>query len=356
MREVEFWRELYRNIDDDQILACLGLSGSEELKDLLMDFLEEARTTLPIRTFGRFLLKTQKELGSVSDITKTEKLQQITAFMKKPDWDIRQFWRRFKRLRLLGKQAGIELDASILFTHLISAISLSSGQMHMILSFFENSQSEKNVANLQSISTRLFGSYNPDPVGTFMGEHRSSGSENSPNDDNVAMEAKVGKKKTKPGADVAAVRRTTSNVAMPNGRVLLESDHGNGPIGASDVRGDEVAWETTRRNSTGSFVRGPQKCIRCGSTEHFWRQCPHPFKKNLMFGKDMDPEDNKSNVVQARNQMKHALVSTTDDLLNFDLTDSQTQGAGPTNDTPMVEGAPSIPQQDGGPALCGCAT
>ena len=178
-RETKFWRELYRHIDDDQILACIGLDGTEETKDILIDFTEGYRGNPVGGTFCGFMEKIQAEFGAISDILKTEKLQQITSFRKKPDWDIRKFWRRFKRLRLVSKKAGVELDESILFTRLISALALSSGQRHMILSFFENSQSPKTALNLQSISIRLFGSYSPDPIGTFLGGQAPSDSENS---------------------------------------------------------------------------------------------------------------------------------------------------------------------------------
>ena len=107
------------------------------------------------------------------------------AFEKKADCDIRKFWRRFKRLRLLGKQAVVELGENILFARLISALALTSAQRHMALSFFENPQSPKTVSKLQRISTRLFGSYVPDPLGTFIGKQGPIDSENSSADENV---------------------------------------------------------------------------------------------------------------------------------------------------------------------------
>ena len=53
-REIKFWRDLYRRIDDDQILARIGLNGSEETKDILIDFMEDNREIPSGRTFSRF--------------------------------------------------------------------------------------------------------------------------------------------------------------------------------------------------------------------------------------------------------------------------------------------------------------
>lgn len=95
----------------------------------------------------------------------------------------------------------------------------------MILSFFENSQSVGNVVNLQSITIRLFGHYAPGPVGAFLEGRRNIGSEDSPNGERAVLSDQSGKKKTNPRMETAAVRKTTSNVAMPNGRLVLESGH-----------------------------------------------------------------------------------------------------------------------------------
>ena len=104
----------------------------------------------------------------------------------------------------------------------------------MILAFFENPQSGKNVANLQIITIRLFGHYNSDPVGTFMEGPRSD-SGHSSTDETTLLAAQTGKKKTMPGMETAAVRRTTSNVAMPKGRMVFEAEHDNGSMSTKNL-------------------------------------------------------------------------------------------------------------------------
>ena len=196
LREVRFWRELYRRIDGDQVLACLGLNSSEEVKDILMDFLDENPAAAGNRTFEGALVKIQKEFGAVNDLVRTEKLHQIMSFKKKADWDVRKFRRRFKSLRLMGIQTGADLDEIILFTQLITALNLTVVQRHMVLSIFENSQSTKNVSNLQSITVRLFGHYSPDTVSTFLEGKCSSDSDRSIDEDHALLAAKSSKKNT----------------------------------------------------------------------------------------------------------------------------------------------------------------
>ena len=83
LREIRFRRELYRHIDDGQILACLGINGSEKAERRSYGFLEENKKNVPVeRTLESFLCKIQKEFGVADDIVKTEKPHQIMAFEK----------------------------------------------------------------------------------------------------------------------------------------------------------------------------------------------------------------------------------------------------------------------------------
>ena len=69
----------------------------------------------------------------------------------------------------------------------------------MVLSFFANFHPGENVTNLQSITVRLFGHYAPDPVGTFLGDHRIVGSGNSSGEDNAVVTDLSFKKNTSRG-------------------------------------------------------------------------------------------------------------------------------------------------------------
>ena len=75
---------------------------------------------------------------------------------------------------------------------------------------------------------------------------------------------------------------------------------------------------------------------------------PPPVQKNLMFGRDNESKEKKTDPVLARNQLKHALVSVTDDLLNFDMAESHDQHAGSIDAAPNGEVGTSHSQSDGG--------
>ena len=199
LREVRFWQNLHHHVEDQQMLACLGLNSLDEIKELLMDFFEEENALGAPRRMEDFLDKVKMEYGAVSDVVKAEKLSQLIGFKKKTDWDIRKFWRRFHQLQMRGRQAGVILEESIQFTQLFQALSLSNSQRQMVLAFFETSNSAKTLANLKAITIRLFGTFCQDPLETFANrESRDSSEGSSPEEDEVLHASNAPKKKLDP--------------------------------------------------------------------------------------------------------------------------------------------------------------
>ena len=150
----------------------------------------------------------QKEFGAVTDVWMVEHLRQVTTFRRKAEWDIRKFRRVFRYVKLLAKQVASITDGNILFMHLLGALNLSDNQRHMVLSYFETVGLTKNVARLQDIDIRLFGTYGSQHIETFVmadgAEQEDSGSES----EEVLSMRKKPKIHGKPGMETTAVRRT----------------------------------------------------------------------------------------------------------------------------------------------------
>ena len=332
-REVRFWRSLHRHIDDHQLLACLGLHSVEEIKELLMDFFECATPGLTTQSLEDFLEKVKSEYGAVSDVIKAEKLSQLMAFKKKAEWDIRKFWRRFHQLQMRSRQAGVELDENIQFTQLFQALSLSNTQRQMVLAFFETSNSTKSIINLKAITIRLFGTYCSDPLGTFVNKGGESATdEDSEEDDLVLAAGGAPKKKTRPGMEKTSLRRTTQSMGIQNGRGGEEEVdsrfEGQRRFSTGSAPSMDMHFEMNRNPGNANAMKSA-RCLRCGSMEHFWRQCPHPFRKNLTFG-GTDQKTKGSGSLSTKEQLKKTLLAATEELLNFDSEEIKING--PDND------------------------
>ena len=311
VREIRYWRELYHHLDDDQMLASLGLNNTEEIKSLMMDFLDETKLRKDQRSVEHFLAKVIAEYGSVSDIVRMERLQQFMTFVRKKDWDIRKFWRKCRETRLYLKQAGVDLDDRVVFTQILTALQLTNQQRSMVLSVFEASRLEKTVLNLQNVTVKVFGNYGSQSQETFLtgnGDYDEEEETDTSCDEALLVKRNI-KKKTKPGMDTMAVRRTTANTGLQNGK-----GHGNTYEAEHILESDRGAASSS--NNTVRTKSNAPLCLRCQSPDHFWRQCPMPFRKDLNFGQGGQNVTPKvKNVPKNREDLRRTLLTMAEDIL-----------------------------------------
>ena len=303
IREVRYWRELYYHLDDDQMLASLGLNNTDDIKSLMMDFLDETKLCREKRSVEHFLARVTTEFGAERDVVRMERLQNFMNFRRKSDWDIRTFWRKCKEILRYLKQAGVDLDDRVSFTQILTALQMTSAQRHLVLTSFESRAIEKSVLNLQNITVKLFGSYNTMPQETFVsgGAGVEDGEDSDASAEEALLAKRAFKKKGKAGMDVTAVRRTTVNTGMANGKGILNT----GEV-------EHALENTTNRVQK---TNGPL-CLRCQSPDHFWRQCPMPFRKDLNFGgnpQNVTPKPKFAN--RSKDDLKRTLLTMAEDIM-----------------------------------------
>ena len=142
-REMKFWRNLYRSLPDEQLLAAIGLSGNTDFRDLLMDYYESCNGNYANASFSDFMDKEKQEYGALAEVNKMEKLQEIMAFKSKNEWDIRQYGRKFRAIRNRGKDAGVAIPPDIEFTHVLQSMELTNSRRRLILAHYEASKGTK---------------------------------------------------------------------------------------------------------------------------------------------------------------------------------------------------------------------
>ena len=168
MRNMRYWRELYSTIEDSQVLASVGLSASDDLKDILMDFFDDTQNHTAARAFESFLIRAQKEFGSIQEVERMDRLCELMSFKRKGDMSVRKFWQITKRLLLYAKQNNVVAPEDIMFAQILSAMSLSSAQRRLVLAHFESTRTPNDILNLQNISLQLFAdSYNSIPASAY---------------------------------------------------------------------------------------------------------------------------------------------------------------------------------------------
>ena len=68
MREMHFWRGMYQMIHDDQIIAAAGIQGNPELREVVMDYIEECRTQSDLPTILSRLGRIGREYGALTEV------------------------------------------------------------------------------------------------------------------------------------------------------------------------------------------------------------------------------------------------------------------------------------------------
>ena len=282
-REMLFWRSMYQMIPDEQMVAAAGLQGNPELKEIVMDFTEENRAASKLPTFADLLSRIDREYGALTEVQRMDRLQSLMQFKRDNSWDIRRFWRNFRRVKNHAIEAGVTIPEDILFSQLLVALSLNTGQRHMVLAHFESTACLKTVENLQNITIRLFAAHCANASGTFsLSEEKEGPLASEWTEDDVWLSKGQKGKNSRPGYELNATRRSQSTLNLPN------SGKGDRLYSCTEEERMLLA-SIPRRASTGGISgigkeSNPLLCLRCGSPEHFWRQCPHPFRKELLFG------------------------------------------------------------------------
>ena len=257
-RHMKFWRELYRSVDETQIQSAVGLSDGEDARDLLMDYLDETKDVPHARSLNGYLDKIHKEFGQIHEVERMDKMQEILNFRRKSDMNVRTFWLKMNRSAQYAKHSSATLPGDKMFTQTLYSLMLPNAQKHLVLSHFENSGNLKNIANLRAITIKLFESYQSTVGGVLVvGEDTNRDSENSPDDASQSALVMGGKpkKKTRPGYEEKAAKRSTNVLGFPNGKSLS--------------RDQVLAAEMKRRASTGSDTALDKRCLRSGSEDHF---------------------------------------------------------------------------------------
>ena len=247
----------------------------------LMDYLEEERHSIGTRSLEGFPNKIHLEYGHTQEVERMEKLREMLFFNRRPDWGIRAFWRKFRRLGFYDTPTGVEFPADVEFTQMMYALSLckqqSERERELAVAHFETNRLGKNLKNPQAVTIRFFGSYlhSASSTSAFPAENVDEGYEESSDCENEEMLAgkRRPKKKSRPGYEDLAVKRGTNVLNMPHGQWSVPGE----PL--STMFG-EKAGANPGADRTVITTEG---CLRCVPETHFWRSCPHPFRKELMF-------------------------------------------------------------------------
>ena len=212
------------------------------------------------------------------------KMEEILSFKRRPEMDIRAFWRKYKAAKDFAVQAGVAFSGDVLFSQAFKALGLNTAQKQLILTMFETTQAAKTAQELQRLSLRLFASYGTAFGSTFevtAGDRDIIESGDEGGDCAWYAKGKEGNPKKRIGFEETSVRKTTGVMNPPNGYQAMNEQDDYTALGG----------------------KGNGKRIRCQSKDHFWRQCPIPLKRSYIpVGANQRPYEGKRKKQRRKNK------------------------------------------------------
>ena len=187
--------------------------------------------------------------------------------------DIRLFWVRFDKARIAVELTDTILPDTVLYSRAINSLKLNSTNKDVLLPGLEACGKTPSAKTLKDVSVKIFGSSSDDSSKIVL---EAMDADEKMDSDSVGEETWLSKGKNKPQ------NRPSSNAAS-----------GRGSIRALNLANGYQS-SGTGKGSKKPSMKGKSWCIRCGSVDYQWQQCPLPYQPQLAFGKSNgEPSDGK---------------------------------------------------------------
>ena len=255
--ELDFWKEAHGGHQESALISEVALSANEPLRTLVVKFLRTTKTQPTLRTFVSLIQLLDKEFQRDSSERAVAKMHLFNNFQKTSMEGIREFWIRFQKMVDDLSYCGLPLSDDMVYVRALSALSLTESQRMAVLAATSQSSTPFSPKVLKEVSVRLLHQAGKPK------EEMVCQAETDINDSYEEMDTWVakGKGRNRPGMERAAIKGTSKSANYPNA-------------------------------AKGSYTKGKSKgkpvfslrCGRCGSADHFTRDCHLPYQKILAFG------------------------------------------------------------------------
>ena len=121
----------------------------------------------------------RKEFGKVAEMNRLDVMGEFMSFKRRSQWDVRKFWRKYKHMVQLMTADGVLIPGDISFTQCLKALEFPDSQRRLVLSSFEQLNSNRTVEGLRDVSVRLFGTFDERPDGVFLANDTEGAEESS---------------------------------------------------------------------------------------------------------------------------------------------------------------------------------
>ena len=242
-------------ISHDRLLASIGVNELGQAKRAMRDYFQSTMSNPSARTLSGYMAMMDGRFKKPSEDIITHRMSQWGEFDKKNE-DIRGFWLWFGRAMGHLRTHGIDRPGELSFNKAYRALDLSADQKVMIIAAIEMAGKGESLTDLKRLTVRIL-----DVQTVSVDEEVFQQEDGRESDDNVEPKEEMD--------DINALQkpRAAKSKARP-GHFDRSAQSSKGVFG--------FGW----KNREDEMI-----CMRCKQPGHWWRDCPLPFSKNIVFPK-----------------------------------------------------------------------
>ena len=330
-REVRLWIAGYPTGTVSQFLSKIISVLPPAAKIMGMSYMESTDSCPMSRSVDAFIRMLDQRFGKTDSERAFAWLKEFTQFSRKSGENLKDFWARFLRVTTRLEALSMKMSEQVVFSQAIQALKLSESQLPIVLSALETKQCSHSVDTLREITIKMYETHRPhdtDSSEVFVTDQPAS---SMPGPDTVYLQAEIPEDSGfEDDIEIEWMDEFSGDIFLMKPKRPLKSRNAPGAA-ASAQKGavNQFRGYPNKSPQKGTAKgKGKMLCWRCGSPDHFWKDCPLPYNASIPFGSK--GKGKPSPVNTPRPQTVH---------FNTDLSNDATPAI--TADNPQV---PELPQ------------
>ena len=253
-RAVQWWQEINAGVDQNRMLATLGMRAKGSLKIVLQEYFGRTKLDKEGRSIDSFvILMGEKFRRPVEELVLT-RVEQWSEMKRKGSEGFKAYWVRLERLQNKLSDLGIIWPRKVAFQKAFTSLCMAKEQQTLTRAALEMSPQKDSIMELKRITVKLFDNNSQDVEEVC---HLGENSDDDDQEEFTEWELHAARAKTSKNRG-GSVQKSIKNTQSLYG-------------GKSAPKGSGKPEDSVCRN--------------CSQTGHWWRNCPNLLRKPVILTK-----------------------------------------------------------------------
>ena len=154
-----YWRDIYRHVEDPQLLSITGLHAPVILRKFLMTSMRDTRDMPRERTINQFLKVLESQFSAHIREREMFHLDEVMALKRDSAETVQSFWFRYEDLMHQLSDYNLVFPQNMMFLRMLKGLNISPAVRLSIITRLDCRNQSHTLENLRVVSTELLGVY-----------------------------------------------------------------------------------------------------------------------------------------------------------------------------------------------------